>query len=70
MDRTQQILLAGTVLLVAGLVTVLPWTAVGFLLSTPLAIRLAAERERRQDVSRWHELHHLAAGDPVSWSDA
>jgi hypothetical protein len=31
-------------------------------------LRAAAERERRQKVSRWLELHHLAAGDPQSWS--
>ena len=37
-------------------------------LLAPLALRAAAERERRQKVSRWLELHHLAAGDPQSWS--
>ena len=34
----------------------------------PGPLRAAAERERRQKVSRWLELHHLAAGDPQSWS--
>jgi len=34
----------------------------------PWAVKAAAERERRQKVSRWLELHHLAAGDPQSWS--
>jgi hypothetical protein len=57
-------------LLVAGMVTLVVWTSVAFLALTPLAVWLAAERERRQDVSRWHELHHVAAGDSVSWSDA
>jgi hypothetical protein len=56
--------------LVAGLVTLAPWGAAGLLVLTPVALGLAAERERRQETSRWHELHHLAAGDPLSWSNA
>ena len=31
-------------------------------------MRSAAERERAQKVSKWLELHHLAVGDPQSWS--
>jgi hypothetical protein len=31
-------------------------------------MRAAAARERRQKVSLWMERHHLAAGDPYSWS--
>ena len=61
-----EILLEG--LLLAALAALLPWTAVLALAATPLAVRAAAERERRQKVSRWLELHHLAAGDPQSWS--
>jgi hypothetical protein len=57
-------------LLAAALVTLLPWMAMVFLASTPLTVWLAAERERRQEIGRWHELHHLAAGDSMSWSDA
>jgi len=41
---------------------------VPLLLAAPWAARAAAERERRQKVSRWLALHHLAAGDPQSWS--
>jgi hypothetical protein len=37
---------------------------------TPISIWHAAELEKRREISRWHELHHLAAGDPMSWSDA
>jgi hypothetical protein len=52
----------------SALVALLPWTALLALAATPFAVRAAAERERRQKVSRWLELHHLAAGDPQSWS--
>ncbi|HSG39296.1 MAG TPA: hypothetical protein VLE27_06635 [Thermoanaerobaculia bacterium] len=52
----------------AALVALVPWTALLTLALTPWAVRAAAERERRQKVSRWLELHHLAAGDPQSWS--
>ena len=38
------------------------------LAAAPFAERAAAERERRQKVSRWLELHALAVGDPQSWS--
>jgi hypothetical protein len=61
-----EILLEG--LLLAALAALLPWTAVLALAAMPFALWTAAERERRQKVSRWLELHHLAAGDPQSWS--
>jgi hypothetical protein len=54
--------------LLAALAALLPWTALLPLGLVPWALRAAAERERRQKVSRWLELHHLAAGDPQSWS--
>lgn len=54
--------------LLAALAALLPWTAILPLALVPWALRAAAERERRQKVSRWLELHHLAAGDPQSWS--
>jgi hypothetical protein len=54
--------------LLSALVALLPWTALPALAGTVWAARAAAERERRQKVSRWLELHHLAAGDPQSWS--
>jgi hypothetical protein len=57
-------------LLAAALVALLPWMSIVFLVSTPSMIWLAAERERRQEIGRWHELHHLARGDSMSWSDA
>ena len=55
-------------MMLAALVSLLPWTAVLALAAAPFALRAAAERERRQKVSRWLELHHLAVGDPQSWS--
>lgn len=58
----------GEGLLLAAAVALLPWVSLLALLGTPLAVRAAAERERRQKVSRWQEIHHLAAGDPQSWS--
>jgi hypothetical protein len=54
--------------LLAALTALLPWAALLPLAGVPWALRAAAERERRQKVSRWLELHHLAAGDPQSWS--
>ncbi|HEY4589766.1 MAG TPA: hypothetical protein VII86_11100, partial [Thermoanaerobaculia bacterium] len=54
--------------LLAALAALLPWAALLPLAAVPWALRAAAERERRQKVSRWLELHHLAAGDPQSWS--
>jgi hypothetical protein len=58
----------GEGLLLAAAVALLPWVALLPLAAFPLALRFAAERDRRQKVSRWMEIHHLAAGDPQSWS--
>jgi hypothetical protein len=55
-------------LLAAGAVALLPWLGLAALAAVPLAWRAAAERERRQKVSRWLALHYLAAGDPQAWS--
>lgn len=61
-----EILLEGLPL--AGLVALVPWSAVALLAVVPLALRAAAARERRLKVGRWVERHHLAAGDPLSWN--
>ncbi len=58
----------GEGMLLASLVALLPWAGLAALAGVPFALRAAAERERLQKVSRWLELHHLAAGDPQSWS--
>ncbi|HTQ79601.1 MAG TPA: hypothetical protein VMM92_06370, partial [Thermoanaerobaculia bacterium] len=54
--------------LAAALLALLPWLALPLLTLTLPALRAAAARERRLKVSRWLELHHLAVGDPQSWS--
>jgi hypothetical protein len=61
-----EILIEGSLL--AAALALLPWLALPALAATPWALRAAAERERAQKVSRWLELHHLAVGDPQSWS--
>lgn len=47
---------------------VIPLSWVVFLLSLPLLVRYAERSEKNLKVSQWLELHHLAAGDPLSWS--
>jgi hypothetical protein len=42
------------------------WTAAVVLLLVPWALRDATRQEQRQKVTRWHERHHLALGDPAS----
>lgn len=63
---------SGRILCVGALaalsVTILPLISLAFLASTPLALIYAAKEEQSQKVSRWLELHHLAAGDSLSWS--
>jgi hypothetical protein len=54
--------------LLAAAAAVWPWLGGAALLVVPWAIHAAAERERAQKVSRWLERHHLAIGDPQSWS--
>lgn len=56
----------GTV--VAVLVCLIPAISFIFLASTPVLLRYAAAEEKNQKVSRWLEMHHLAAGDSLSWS--
>ncbi len=61
-----EILMEG--LLLAAAVALVPWIALLPPFVTPWAVRAAAARDRQQKVSRWLELHHLAVGDPQSWS--
>ncbi len=44
------------------------WVGLAFLAAAVPALASAARLEQRVKVSRWTELHHLAAGDPQSWS--
>lgn len=61
-----QILIIGTTASV--LVCLIPLISLAFLAMTPLLIKYGAEQEKQQKVSRWLEMHHLAAGDSLSWS--
>jgi len=54
----------------AGAVTlaVFPWISFLYLALTFLALKYAADEDKNQKVSLWHEMQYLAAGDPFSWS--
>jgi len=45
------------------------WSSLCFLALTPLILNLGTTSEKHQKVSQWLELHHLAAGDSLSWSE-
>jgi hypothetical protein len=47
----------------------IPWSSVCFLALTTLILNLGTKAEKHQKVSQWLELHHLAAGDSLSWSE-
>ncbi len=53
---------------IAGVTSLIPWAIWPALAATPIAAHAAARDEKAQKASRWSELHHLAQGDPVSWS--
>jgi hypothetical protein len=53
----------------AGLVALVPWIALASLLIIPPAFRDAVTRDRSLKVTRWRALHHLPAGDSLSWTD-
>jgi hypothetical protein len=50
------------------LMCLLPALSFIFLASTPVILKFAAAGEKNQKVSAWLEMHHLAAGDSLSWS--
>ena len=55
----------------AGIVvTLLPWSALLWLLVTVWALRSAAESERQLKSTNWFELHHENAGDTSAWSSS
>lgn len=66
MGASGRILVHGTI--GAFFLSLLPWGALVLLALIPPALKAARKAEQRQKVSRWHELHHLAAGDSHSWS--
>ena len=67
--RSDVLVFLGEGLLAASLLTLLPWTALGWLVSAIPALSFSAEWERRQKVTRWSDLQHDDAGDPAVWSE-
>jgi hypothetical protein len=67
MGASGKVLLFGT--LASLVLCLLPWSSACFLVLIPWALHLGKKAEKRQKVSRWLELHHLAAGDSLSWSE-
>jgi hypothetical protein len=60
------LVLIGTALAIA--IAFYPLLCVLALAMTPVLLRAAARRDRRQIVTGWHELHHDATGDSLAWS--
>jgi hypothetical protein len=52
----------------SALIALVPWLAVVALAAVPFAFRAAVNRERLLKVTRWSALHHVAAGDTLSWN--
>jgi hypothetical protein len=52
----------------SGLVALIPWLGLAAVATVPFALRLAVERGRALKVTRWSALHHIAAGDTLSWT--
>jgi hypothetical protein len=67
MGASGKILLLGTI--ASLLLCLFPWSSLLFLALLPLVLNAGIEAEKHQKVSRWLELHHLAAGDSLSWSE-
>jgi hypothetical protein len=67
MGASGKVLLLGT--FGSFFLCLIPWSSVCFLALTPLILNLGTKAEKHQKVSQWLELHHLAAGDSLSWSE-
>jgi hypothetical protein len=66
--RTDAAVFLGEGLLGASLLTLMPWTAFGWLIGAMPALYFSSECERRQKITRWSDLHHDDAGDPTARS--
>ena len=53
---------------IAAALALFSWSSLVWLAGVPAAFGAARRLETRQKVTRWLELHHTAAGDPMSWS--
>jgi hypothetical protein len=62
-----KVLIYGTIGALA--LCIIPWSSLLFLGLTPWILKEAIKAEKYQKVSRWLELHHLATGDSLSWSE-
>lgn len=64
---------SGKILLLGALGSLLlcliPWSSLFFMILTPMNLNWGAKADKHQKVSRWLELHHLSAGDSLSWSE-
>ncbi len=69
---TERTAASGAVLVEQGLgslaFALIPWLALIAVAAIPWALRETARRESHLKVSRFAALHHLAAGDPSSWT--
>lgn len=66
MGASGKVLLFGTI--GALFLCLIPWGSLLFLALTPFVSKAAIKADKYQKVSQWLELHHLAAGDSLSWS--
>jgi hypothetical protein len=54
---------------IAALLAILPWTVIFWMIASVPAFVSARRADIRQKVSLWLELHFIAAGDSLNWSD-
>ncbi len=65
--RVAALAFLGEGVLVAVVLTMLPWTVAFFICGTVLALSSAKQIEQRQKTTTWFELHHAREGDTSSW---
>jgi len=68
--RVAALTLFGEASIVAVALTLLPGTAILWMLATIWALFSARQSEYRQKSTGWFELHHESAGDTSSWSES
>ena len=54
---------------IAALTALLPVASIAFMIAAVPAFVAARNADTRQKVSLWQELHYLATGDTINWSD-
>jgi hypothetical protein len=68
--RVAALTLFGEASIVAVALTLLPGTAILWMLATVWALSSARQAEYRQKSTGWFELHHESVGDTSSWSES